>query len=490
MASWEIGHHSSPFGARVGGLGLVLQELPQEMVKIAQEQGKDLEVQVLSPCFRFYDRSKLKYEGTILNPYFNLEFELYSHVFEDGQQGKVKHIYFWNHSLMHYFGDKDNPQSLYLKNDWDALRLYARLSSAMATYLKIVGFSALHLHDYHLGLIPFYIDPSQSNLPMVFTIHNASYQGELPVWRDPGPVMYECSMPLDYYYKYFQYWGNFNTMKGIVLKFMEENKPITTVSTGYAKELRYTESDIRDLAEKEGCPTPKKVMIPNNTLSELAWAKVKGIDNGLSQVNLPENLSFFKADFLKKQQATSKNLLFSHPQVQEQMFSKNHNYSVHDLSNREELRNLAYLEFFHALPEDHDILVSAVGRLTSQKNFEVLLGVIDRLARTAPNVYFAIFASASDDITEQGYSSNIIKAFAQQAAKNPNVYFYSGFNVALGKMAMAASQFCVVPSRFEPCGLVDYEASLLGSVPIVRKTGGLIKTFPYSFGYSWYDLEG
>ncbi len=489
MASWEIGHHNSPFGARVGGLGLVLQELPQEMVKFAQKQGKDLEIEILSPCFRFYDRSKIQYEGSIQDNHFHLDYDIFSYVFEDCKGQNVKHIYFWNQDLMGYLGDKENPQSLYPKNDWDALRLYARLSSAMATYIQLAGCSALHLHDYHLGLIPFYLKEEYMRLPMVFTIHNASYQGELSIWKDPGPVMYECSIPLENYYRYFQYWGNFNTMKGIVLKFMEYGKKITTVSTGYAQELTYNESDIHRMAQDEGCPFPRKVMIPNNTLSELSWARVVGIDNGLAQANLPQNLSFFKANFLKKLQSSSKSLFFSHQQVQEEMFSKDHNYSLHDLSNREELRRLAYLEFFQGIPEDEDILISAVGRLTQQKNFEVLLGVIDRLAQTAPNVYFAVLVSSSDDLNEQGYSSHIIHAFAQRAAKNPNLYFYSGFNVPLGKLAMAASQFCVVPSRFEPCGLVDYEASLLGSVPIVRKTGGLVKTFPYSFGYAWYDLE-
>jgi glycogen synthase len=54
---------------------------------------------------------------------------------------------------------------------------------------------------------------------------------------------------------------------------------------------------------------------------------------------------------------------------------------------------------------------------------------------------------------------------------------------------LAGSDFCIVPSRFEPCGLVDYEAAVLGNIPIIRKTGGLVKTLPYSYSYSWYDED-
>jgi hypothetical protein len=46
-----------------------------------------------------------------------------------------------------------------------------------------------------------------------------------------------------------------------------------------------------------------------------------------------------------------------------------------------------------------------------------------------------------------------------------------------------------MPSRFEPCGLVDYEASLLGNIVIGRATGGLTKVRHCAYLYDWLDIS-
>jgi len=59
----------------------------------------------------------------------------------------------------------------------------------------------------------------------------------------------------------------------------------------------------------------------------------------------------------------------------------------------------------------------------------------------------------------------------------------------LSKLILAGGDFTLIPSRFEPCGLVDYEASLVGNVVIGRATGGLPKVAHCAYLYEWLDIS-
>src|SRR5256712_5698943 len=135
----------------------------------------------------------------------------------------------------------------------------------------------------------------------------------------------------------------------------------------------------------------------------------------------------------------------------------------------------------------HPILFTAVGRLVEQKNLGLVADIIERTLAYDAGTKFIILASA---LEEDAVGKATEAAFAQLARRYPaRVYFNNTFNQPLSKLILAGGDFCLVPSRFEPCGLVDYEASLLGNVVIGRATGGLTKVRHCAYLYEWLDIS-
>ena len=51
-----------------------------------------------------------------------------------------------------------------------------------------------------------------------------------------------------------------------------------------------------------------------------------------------------------------------------------------------------------------------------------------------------------------------------------------GFNEGVARRMLAGSDFLLMPSRFEPCGLSQMYAQRFGSLPVAHRTGGLAAT--------------
>jgi starch synthase len=54
-------------------------------------------------------------------------------------------------------------------------------------------------------------------------------------------------------------------------------------------------------------------------------------------------------------------------------------------------------------------------------------------------------------------------------------------------LVYAASDFFLVPSAYEPCGLTDFIAQIFGSIPIVHHVGGLVKVRDGETGFSYRE---
>jgi len=490
MPAWEIGRTETGLGAKIGGLGVIIEELPSELVKAAAKRNLELEVIILSPCFAHYDKRRLtpvefKPRATLVGVSF--DFEVFEHVFDDGQQV----VYFWDNLQLGWTG----AAAIYPSDPQMGLLLYASVSQAMAGYISAHHFDVIHLHDYHVGLVPFYLGDSYlRDVPIHFTIHNASYQGITPLIGGGYNSLERIHLPGEkLYHKYFDFFDNLNLMKACMLKVHETGGKITTVSGdiagtwGYAAELKLSHADLWARAYAQKGSPPGEVFVPNRHLDLFEKLPVAGITNGMKETNRPENLPELRADVLKAMQTKRPRPLFAHPLTQAEMLAKDHNFDVNRLSVKAELKRLLHLEAFGAEPLGEPIILTVVGRLVEQKNLGLVADIAAQTIRYDHQVRFVILASAPPG-DPAGKASE--QAFASLAMAFPShIYFNNAFNLPLSKLILAGGDFCLIPSRFEPCGLVDYEASLLGNVVIGRATGGLTKVAHCAYLYDWLDIS-
>jgi glycogen synthase len=496
VPAWEIGHVHSGLGVKIGGLGMVVEELCPELVKAAARQSIDLEVDILSPCFAHYDKrrlTKLDLRLPVVLGGHAFEFEVYEHVFPDGQRG----IYFWDEGQLHW----TNAATIYPSDPQMAANYYATIGQAMAGYIKQGNYDTVHLHDYHVGLIPFYVgDDYLRKVPIHFTIHNATYQGVVPPPYPGGQagVLDRLNLPgRQLYHHYFEHFNEVNLMRGCVLKVHEMGGKITTVSGdleatwGYAAELRESIETVRAKAQaQEGSP-PGQVFVPNGGLDLFEKLPIVGITNGISQRNRPENLPELKAEVLQalQEERGLLNPIFTNPTTQRDMLAHDHNYDVDSLHVKAELRRLLYLEVFGREPYGypHPILLTVVNRLVEQKNLGLVADIVERVMAYDHKTVFIIVAAAPDgDMAGKADEER----FFQLANSYPDrVYFNNSFSGPLSRLVLAGGDFTLIPSRFEPCGLVDYEASLLGTVVIGHAVGGLTKVRDCAYLYDWLDIS-
>lgn len=120
--------------------------------------------------------------------------------------------------------------------------------------------------------------------------------------------------------------------------------------------------------------------------------------------------------------------------------------------------------------DDRSPLFSCVSRLTSQKGIDLFLdalpAIVERGARVA-------LVGTGEDSLERGLTRAAEKYPGRVAAR-------IAFDEGLARRIYAASDFFVIPSRFEPCGLTQLYAMRYGAIPIVTDVGGLHDTVsPY-----------
>jgi len=110
-----------------------------------------------------------------------------------------------------------------------------------------------------------------------------------------------------------------------------------------------------------------------------------------------------------------------------------------------------------------------IGRLVGEKGADLLPQVIhDSFQHIGRKMNFLVLGSGDKEV-ESGIAS--LKKIAKADFNE-----YIGYNENLSHLMYAAADFLLMPSRVEPCGLNQLYAMKYGTIPVVRRTGGLKDT--------------
>jgi len=111
-------------------------------------------------------------------------------------------------------------------------------------------------------------------------------------------------------------------------------------------------------------------------------------------------------------------------------------------------------------------VLAYVGRLDYQKGLDLVLKALPRLLEMGFRLYV-------QGVGDEGLQ----EAFLRAEEENPEgIRFLPAYDEAMARLAYAGAEAVLVPSRFEPCGLVQMIASRYGTPPVARAVGGLKDT--------------
>ena len=306
-------------------------------------------------------------------------------------------------------------------NDEDEDERFILFQNAVLISLQRLNWSPdiMHCNDWQTALIPAYIkknfrtDGLFRKTASVFSIHNIAYQGVF----DKSSFL-KTNFPVDD----FQPLGpfEFNDLFCFLKAGIRYADIVTTVSPTYAKEIQ---------TEKYGAGL-EGVLVNEKE-------KLFGILNGINdEVWNPQ----------------SDNLIYL--KYCESCFEKK-------IKNKKELLKKAKLKFHEDTP-----LIGIVSRFAWQKGFELFEPIIqDLLAKD-----LQIIVLGEGEAQYEKFFKKISDAYPEK------VHAFVEYNNEIAHQITAASDIFLMPSKYEPCGLNQMYSLKYGTVPVVRKTGGLADT--------------
>lgn len=276
----------------------------------------------------------------------------------------------------------------------------------------------MHCHDWSAGLVPLYLNTIEfshefKRTASVFTIHNIGYQGIFPADETVHTGLVEQAAMLHN--------DNMNFLKCAI----DQSNIVTTVSPTYAREIQTAQYG-------EGL----------ETLLDYRKYDLFGILNGV--------------DYSEWNPETDRHIAPL-------------NYDHKDLSNKAKLKENLQKEAGLEVSPDKP-LIGIVSRLADQKGFrelcEPFYGCLASLCRYI-DLQFVILGTGEKWCEEE---------LNRLTRTLPNLSVWTEFDNKKAHLIEAGSDFFLMPSRYEPCGLNQLYSLKYGTLPIVRNTGGLADT--------------
>ncbi len=303
--------------------------------------------------------------------------------------------------------------------DPDEHRRFLLFTRATLESCRLLGIAPdiFHCNDWHTAFLPLYMktlyasDPVLGAARSVLTIHNIGYQGVMPsaAAADLGLGAFDARLDSGDLAH-----GVINPLK-VGIKFADL---VTTVSPTYAREI---------------CESPLGMGMEATLRAR--QDRVVGILNGVDYRDWdPRHDPHLTA-----------------------------HYGPQDLrgkrTNKELLMAAAHLNMEASRP-----LVGMVTRLAEQKGIDLLFDALPGLLQERD---FGLMVLGSGDPRYVEFFEGLARRFPGR------VVFRSGYDESLAHLIEAGSDLFLMPSRYEPCGLNQMYSLRYGTIPIVRKTGGL-----------------
>ena len=128
-------------------------------------------------------------------------------------------------------------------------------------------------------------------------------------------------------------------------------------------------------------------------------------------------------------------------------------------------------------------LLTVVSRFTRQKGMDLLAEALVLLSRESVRFAAVLLGNGEREIEERMVALVEPGQGGGLGTTSVNI----GFNQKLANLIYAAGDFFVIPSLYEPCGLTDFMAQLMGNIPVVHATGGLVKVEDGFNGFSYKE---
>ncbi len=126
-------------------------------------------------------------------------------------------------------------------------------------------------------------------------------------------------------------------------------------------------------------------------------------------------------------------------------------------------------------------LFTFIGRFTPQKGVDKLVGALETLLPLDQKFQILIMGNGAEEIEAE------LVLLADNEVYRGRLCLLRGYDEKLAMRVYASGDFFVIPSRYEPCGLTDFIAQLLGNLPIVHHIGGLVKVVDGVTGFSYRE---